>query len=1064
VFGLVHLSHFSRLKRSFALLAIVATSFDACATEPAPVPRISDVFNLPVNGMYPYGREDYRFNVMYPAILETDSMIAATSSVEVNDSGIRYYRWTSTNFWDHPGEGATTRNYSPHLPASIGSLAYKSRIYLNNGLSYRVLDRNPAVPALSINCGAGSLIGDISDQYVILHTTDAYSYGTDLQFLDTDSLNPVGKVTAKVRTARVAIGETEIFLASEKNDTVKLHRMAYPDFSQGSVVKAKLGGVAGTYSWIEHFSPVHAVLTDKTGHEVLIRWSDPFNGGKIRFYKSPDTTRHRWFESGGRLGIISMYPELSISHVRFNADGTYAFEPAGVPKGFRDLAIHSIGPDSVFIAGPKDNSNFRNTATWCHRVSLAPGRQLYVEPAVADEQDGEIRFRVSLDRASDIPVTFDYQAASRTAEVGDDFPPTSGSATLAPGETETFISVPLIEDYTIERPEALELQITGLSGAFCDNLRTSGRIRGSGMRLIDDVKFDTDSVVPTLDASVPKFGGVHTLNFAGGSVVARDYGFEQFIPIAENGGNYYYARGQKLGTDEFVLCQFDPSRGELTEVFNSDAPRKRDGDYLIVQNGSGYLRYGFFDGFPTISLDHVAVAENGGPQSFTTRSERSSENFEVTADWSGFTDYGEVSFDQNAARDLRLHVEPHGDGNAFFDLKATLRINLLRSGSFSISQQRATVGILDGTAVITTPVATTLTADVIAASGNRLWLGQRGKSLLEGWKFENGALTAGTSVKLPAGASLNWLGYHDESFSGQGLACDGERLLSGFFYSYQNRGSLAISGASSTKPAMKLMKTTGPGGANLIFTTYQAVGITDATLPNDGVVQVLDNRSGKKLATLKAPVNEPSFGHALAYCGNILWVAAPRPDGGKVYGFNVPGFTPGPVLSRPFPSERTVGAFGYSIAGSESHLVIGEPSSQGPGTAWVFAPDGSGLQRDLWSGAREMVDGFGARVAARGERVLVGSSRITWELNPLASTAQQWPATPVEEVPDGSHFQALLWEDFNYQPTRLRTSCHGLADHASGWAIALLDDCAVIAARGPNGGALEVYKFDAPEP
>ena len=1063
---LVHPSRFSRLGRPFVLLALLASSCAATAAEPAPIPRISDVFNIPVNGMYPHNRDDYRFKVMYPAILETDSMVAATASVEINDAGIRYQRWTSTSFWNRSGDGeATTRTYSPHLPASTGSLAYKSRVYLNTGLSYRVMDRDPAVPAMSISSGAGSVIGDISDRYVILHTIDAYSYGTDLQFLDTDSLSPSGTVEAKVRTARVAIGENEIFLASEKNGRLKLHRMAYPDFSKGNVVKAKLGGVAGTYSWINHFSPLHAVAVDQAGHEVIIRWSDPLNGGKIRLYRSSDTTSHRWFETGGRLGVISTYPELSISHVRFNANGTYDFEPAGMPKGFRNLAIHSIGPDSVFMAGPKDNSNFRNTATWCHRVSLAPGRQLYVDPAVADEQDGQIRFRVSLDRASDTPVTFDYQAASRTADEGEDFPPTSGSATLVPGETETFISVPLIEDYTLERPEALELQITGLSGAFCDSLRTPGRIRGSGMRVRWDIKNDTDGVLPTLDASVPTFGGMHTLTFPGGPVVARDHGFEQFIPIAENGGSYYYARGQKLGTDQFVLCQFDPARGELTEVFPNDAPRKRDGDELIVQNGQrGYLRYSFFDGFPTLSLDHVTVSENGGPQTFIARSERTWDDFNVTTQWADlWQEFGTFTVERTVAHDLLFHFEPESDGESSIDLRPPLLVNFWKPGNGQPSSTLLKVTVKDSTAVTTTPVATTVKADVLACSGNRLWLGERGNPLLQGMKFENGTLVPAGTAKLPTGASLNWLGYYNESYSGQGLACDGDRLLSGFFYSYQNRGSLMVSGASSAKPATKLMKSTGPGSANLIFAGYQAVGMNDASVGTDGAVQILDSRSGKKLALLKAPVTEPSFGYSLAYCGNILWIGAPRADGGKVYGFNVPGFTPGPILYRPY-SGQPAGAFGYAIAGSESHLVIGEPSNQGPGTAWVFSPDGNGLKRGLSSRARDTVDGFGARVAVRGERVLIGGSRLALELNSLATTPQPWPAVPTEQIPDGSHYQAMLWNDIDYSPIPLRASCHGLADHASGWAIGLLDDCAVLASRGPDGGAVEVYKFAAPSP
>jgi len=1045
-------------------MAVALTSAVAPAAEPAPVPRISDVFNIPVGGMYPYDRYDFRFKVSRPAILESESMLAAGFSQSYRDNGVDYSDWKSVSFWDLSGDGGvSSKTFTSRVSAGYGSVAYKSRIFLANGSgSYRVVDRDPAVPDKSLGQGAGYYLGAISDKYIIFHTGDAYYDGTDIRFVDANTMNLVGVVRTNIRTARVAIGENEIFLASENNGTVKLHRMAMPDFTQSSVVKAKLTGVAGVYSWIEHFSANYAVVINKIGREVIVRWSDPSNGGKIRIYQSPERPRSYWFESDGQVGTIGTYPDLWVSYARFKTDGTYDLEPSGMPRGFHRLGFHSFGPKSVFVAGATNTSVFSSVAGWCHRVTLAPGRQLYIDPAVATERDGEMRFRVWLDRPSTTPVTFDYQTANRSAVAGEDFTPVAGSKTLAPGETETFISVPLLEDQAIERPEAFELQITGLSGAYCDELRTPGRIRGSGIRVLEEVQNDTSGVLATLDSSILRYGGVHTLNFPGGSVVARDHGFEQFIPIAENGGSYYYARGQKLGTLEYVLCQFDPARGELTEVFDTEAPRKRVGDRLIVKKGSGYVCYGFFDGFPAISMEGVTAVEGGGNQTLTVgSSERTSDDLSVAIEWVDAAEApGPVSFSKLPSGDVAVHIDPEDDGKSTFDLKPSLFVTLSRSGVAETSRHLTSFTVADATAVTTTPVATTTDiAHALATSGNRLWMGQRGTALLEGMKFENSQLVPAGTVKLATGAGLDWGSYLHDGFSGQNLAFGADRIVTGYSYNYSKLGALVVSKALSTKPSAKQVSSVAPGGANLVFSNYNAVSNFSPGSGNHGTVQIFDAAGGKKVALLKAPVLEPSFGHSLAFSGNVLWISAPRPGGGKVYGYNVPAFTLATTLSSPEPVS--FGAFGHSMASSDQHLIIGEPSIYSPGAAWVFTPNGGSLIKRLSSGARNGRDGFGGRVAARGGRLLVGSSTVSPELYHVALSEMEWPSEFTQpQLRDGIHQPVLLWENLDASPIPLRASCHGIADHSSGWAIGLLDDCAVFTSRGPDGGALEVHEFD----
>jgi hypothetical protein len=1038
-------------------LAMALLLSGSLSGEPVPETRITDIFGVSTAGMRPADQEDFRRLVTKPAILETESTLALAETVRRTNNGMTFDYWDSVTFMNPDGSGEVTRkSLASYLIASFGSFACKSRVFLNSGTGYVVVDRDPAVPNKFIEVGGGSALGAVTDEFVILHTRDAKFYGTDIRFLDAKTLQPVGTVTTKVRTARVAASQGQIFLASETGGKVKLHRMAYPDFSGGSVVKAKLSNLPGTYSWVEHFSPNFAVVTDLQGREILVRWSDPAKGGKPSLFQPPAGQRQVWFEAGGRLGVFSTYPELTVSHVTFG-NGSYTFEPAGVPKGFRNCGIHSIGPDSVFFTAPTSNLIYGSPSGWTTRVRLAPGRQLFVDAPVAEERDGQIKFKVSLDRPSVAPVTFDYQTADRSAVAGEDFSAISGTATIAPGETGITITVPLLEDHAIEGPETFEFQITGLSGAFCDNLVTPGRIRGSGMRVVEVVDVDDGSVLPTLDGSLSRTSGVPSLAFAGGTVNARDHGFEYFIPIAGNGGSYHYARGHRLGSDSIVLCQFDPARGELTEIFTSEEARKRDGDQFILKNGNGYVRYGFFDGLPVLSLEGLAVAEGGGAQTLAVRSERTLSDLDFSAAWADPSEaFGPISFSRDASGDILFHIDPPDDGRGGYDLEPGV-VAGVSAGGFGGSQRTA-FSLSESKTVATVRVGTaSRTADGLVASGNRVWLCERGATVLEGLKFESGALLPAGTAKMPPGAVLDWAGYYNNGYSGQGLAFDGSRLLSGYRSSFPNLGAVAFANASSTKPAAKLFKTGAQGGSRLAFSSYLAIGESVPTLPGEGVVQIVDVRSNKQLKSLKAPIPEPSFGHSLAFSGDTLWISAPRPGGGKVYGFKAPGFTPVATLTSPVPVAN--GLFGYSIAGSSEHLIVGEPSSRAPGAAWVYPVGGGSVLKRLDSGAKRRSDGFGARVAARNGRLMVGSARITWELNTLTTTPQIWPVDPTPAEPDGTHYPVLLWEDLDAPAIQLKSARYGLPDHASGGGVALLDDGAVFPSRGPDGGGLEFHRF-----
>ena len=85
---------------------------------------------------------------------------------------------------------------------------------------------------------------------------------------------------------------------------------------------------------------------------------------------------------------------------------------------------------------------------------------------------GEMRFVVTLDRASSQTVTVRYETADLTASAGADYTRTSGTLTFDPGELTRTILVPIADD-TLDEPDE-ELMVT-LSAATHAKIETAGR-------------------------------------------------------------------------------------------------------------------------------------------------------------------------------------------------------------------------------------------------------------------------------------------------------------------------------------------------------------------------------------------------------------------------------------------------------------------------------------------------------------------------------------------------------------------------------------------------------------
>ena len=85
---------------------------------------------------------------------------------------------------------------------------------------------------------------------------------------------------------------------------------------------------------------------------------------------------------------------------------------------------------------------------------------LRVRDAAAAREGGTLRFTMELARASEAPVTVDYETADGTATAGEDYTAKRGTVTFAPGRTRKTVAVPVLRDGEAEDAETVVLRLS----------------------------------------------------------------------------------------------------------------------------------------------------------------------------------------------------------------------------------------------------------------------------------------------------------------------------------------------------------------------------------------------------------------------------------------------------------------------------------------------------------------------------------------------------------------------------------------------------------------------------
>lgn len=1014
--------------RLFAIFLTVSAASAFADPLPPPVPRIARTFDIETSS--------------------TDGLVttaaAAILATRVNHFGDRI--WDVVRFWDLAGDRPPVERGIDDTDKAGTLFAHGDLAYLTTSKGVHIVSRDIAVPVRYFPMPAEWELIAVNAGHLILRGP-ATLKGQPLRFIRTTDLQWAGDLDTAIRVKGIVARENDMLLYGthpKKTDIDLIGSMRYPVLSRDKPARGKLAKVRVNYWGVLHFGAKFAVVqVSGRAFYKLITWQENGSATVVDLDAGDlSLAGTAWAEADGDL----YGPGSPLSRVRVR-DSVASLETVGLPASMSRPHLMGGGGSTLFLT----QSFYQRP--WFYQLHAGHDRQLAIHSTTARERDSVMRFEVRLDAPADGEVRFSYESRAGSARDDIDFTPVSGTATLSPGETLALIEVPLIEDHLIEQPESFELHLTGCSGARCDDSIAIGRITGSGARVIAREPIPW-SIAQSFATSTT--GTVRELVFPGGRAVAARLGFEYFATFEENPGPHVYAKGVPSDPAETRICQFDAETGELLEAF-PDSVRWKLEDHQITLAGEAwngpYLTYGFHDGFPVISFEDIPIRENGGRQVLVSASERSRLDLEFEAAWtSEDPDPGAVSLHQLTASEIVLTIDPNNDNLVQIDRILDLAVTAVNLESGNTSSSRTAVDFADDDHVLTTLVPNRIgRVDRMATDGTRLWTGTIQGSQLEDFSFSGGRLHSRSVLGLPNGRELAWYDHG----CGQAIAFSSNSMAA--VTTKGRTSSISSWTVDRPRPKGRHSRATQRPSALLHVGRYLVSG-EGREYPGDpaipGRVRILDAASGKARHVLESPSASPGFGYGLATGGGMLWVASPplRKGRGLVYGYSLDDFS----LIRTLESPQDVvrGVFGVSIAADDRYLVIGESSQNTGGAVWVFTADGQKLLKKLDAGTQARLQGFGAQVATRSGRIMVGGGSFSRWFEPGEMQAE---ARGIPEVQSATMIwkdRALLWMELEDSPLWLIPP-EVERDSGRYWSrIALLEDGAVL-----TTDSLHVYPF-----
>ena len=118
------------------------------------------------------------------------------------------------------------------------------------------------------------------------------------------------------------------------------------------------------------------------------------------------------------------------------------------------------------------------TTALATQIQGPPGLTV-ADAEVEEGPNAVLRFAVTLSRAPSGTVTVDYATADGTATAGSDYTAVNGALTIAAGEREKTVSVPVLDDAHDEGSETLTLSLSNASGAYIEDGTATGTINNT---------------------------------------------------------------------------------------------------------------------------------------------------------------------------------------------------------------------------------------------------------------------------------------------------------------------------------------------------------------------------------------------------------------------------------------------------------------------------------------------------------------------------------------------------------------------------------------------------------
>ena len=228
--------------------------------------------------------------------------------------------------------------------------------------------------------------------------------------------------------------------------------------------------------------------------------------------------------------------------------GVVIFDP-GATRGVIEIAILDDDlPEGeerfgVTLSNPRGAIIARGTGTGM--IMEDDGSAiLRVEDALVSEEEGMVRFRVSLSPPQRQRVTVAYQTQDGTAKAGEDYEATSGIVTIAPGAVEAVIAVPILKGGADWREETFTVHLISSKHAEI--------AKGIGTATIQETTTVSERVMEAYTARFVRTSSMQIVNALG----------NRFRSTAD-GAMCAAAERAKMAQLWYSTSSWDPSLGEI---------------------------------------------------------------------------------------------------------------------------------------------------------------------------------------------------------------------------------------------------------------------------------------------------------------------------------------------------------------------------------------------------------------------------------------------------------------------------------------------------------------------